>query len=286
MKIFRYILAFLLLAGLGFSQENPVAPDEPFQKVQYNFTGAWLPDLDPSEIGPSNFRTLQNMRYGEKHPEGVSGYSKINTTALTTYTKIRSGIQLRTNRSTSSYVLVHAENTGETASQVFQNQTSIPDQGDFEASALHTDGTGAGLGRFAIVADGHAAYTNGVETMIWAGDEMRVAGFFSTYDDDQTLPVDYTDEVNNTLDSSGNTVTIGVSDQKVTNGSMEADSNWASEGTPTTDEQSSTQAYSDTYSRKFTTDAADEGIESDTFTTVAGTTYNHCGKGHLPWWKD
>lgn len=272
-NILKYILVFLLFAVPLLAQENqPVAPDEPYQKAQYNFDGAWLPDLDPAEIGPSNFRTLQNMRYGEKHPEGVMGYTKINTTALTTYTKIRSGIQLRTDRSNTSYVLVQAENTGETASQVFQNQTAIADQGDFEASALHTDGTGAGLGRFAIVADGHAAYTNGVETMVWAGEEMRVAGLFATYDDDQTLPVDYTDEVNNSLDTTGNTVTLGVTDEKITNGSMEADSNWADEGT-VTQAQSDEQAYSGTYSRKFTADNPDEGIESDTFTTVAATTY-------------
>ena len=271
MKIFNYILVFLLLTGLAFSQENSVAPDEPFQKAQYNFNGAWLPDLDASEIGPSNFRKLQNMRYAEKHPEGVMGYTKINTTALTTYTSIRSGIQLKTDRTVASYVLVQSENTGETASQVFQNQAVVPAQGDFEATALHTDGTGAGLGRFAIVADGHAAYTNGVETMVWAGEEMRVAGFFSTYDSSQTLPVDYTEEVNNTLDSTGNTVTIGVT-QLITNGNMEADANWADEGT-LTQTQSTTQEYSGAWSRTMSTDNADEGIESDAFATVAATVY-------------
>ncbi len=45
--------------------------------------------------------------------------------------------------------------------------TTIPDQGDFEASTLHTDATGAGLGRVEIVADSNVAYTNGVETMVW-----------------------------------------------------------------------------------------------------------------------
>ena len=269
-KYVKYILIFLLLAVPLSAKEN-VAPDEPFQKQQYNFNGQWLPDLDPAEIGPSNFRTLQNLRYADKHPEGVLGYTEVNTTSITTYTKIRSGIQLRTDRSNTSYVLVHAENTGETASQVFQNQTAIPDQGDFEA-ALHTDATGAGLGRFAIVADGHVAYTNEVETMVWAGEEMRVGGFFTTYDDTQALPTDYTEEINNTLGTTGNTVTIGATTQLITNGNMEADSNWADEGT-VTQSRSGTQEYSGTYSRTFSADAADEGIESDTFTTVAGTTY-------------
>ena len=49
----------------------------------------------------------------------------------------------------------------------WQHMTTIRDQGDFEASTLHTDATGAGLGRVEMVADGHVAYTNGVETMVW-----------------------------------------------------------------------------------------------------------------------
>lgn len=55
----------------------------------------------------------------------------------------------------------------------------------------------------------------------------------------------------------------------ITNGDMEADSNWANFGSPSTNERSSSQAYADTYSRKFTPDAANEGIQGDTFTTTA-----------------
>lgn len=62
-------------------------------------------------------------------------------------------------------------------------------------------------------------------------------------------------------------------DEYVQNGSMELDVNWNDDGTPTADAQSSDQAYQGTYSRMFTVDAADEGIKSDTFTTVTGTTY-------------
>lgn len=59
----------------------------------------------------------------------------------------------------------------------------------------------------------------------------------------------------------------------VVNGSMEADSNWSSIGTPTTNARSS-EKYSDGgYSRKFVVDAANEGIKSDAFTTVTGTCY-------------
>jgi hypothetical protein len=55
----------------------------------------------------------------------------------------------------------------------------------------------------------------------------------------------------------------GSQTELVTNGDMELDANWADLGTPTTNERSSTQAHGGTYSRKFTVDAAFEGIKSD-----------------------
>ena len=61
----------------------------------------------------------------------------------------------------------------------------------------------------------------------------------------------------------------------ITNGSMEADANWANYGTPTTQERSVTQKHSGTYSRKFTVNAANEGIQGDAFTTVTGKKYRH-----------
>uniref|UniRef100_A0A6H1Z6K4 Putative pectate lyase n=1 Tax=viral metagenome TaxID=1070528 RepID=A0A6H1Z6K4_9ZZZZ len=61
----------------------------------------------------------------------------------------------------------------------------------------------------------------------------------------------------------GTTVT-----ELIANGTMEADSNWANQGSPTTNERSSTQAHGGTYSRRFISDAAYEGIRSDAFTTT------------------
>jgi hypothetical protein len=59
----------------------------------------------------------------------------------------------------------------------------------------------------------------------------------------------------------------------IVNGSMEADSNWSSVGTPTANERSSEKYSEGGYSRKFAVDATAEGIQSDTFTTVAGKCY-------------
>jgi len=59
----------------------------------------------------------------------------------------------------------------------------------------------------------------------------------------------------------------------VTNGTMEVDDNWATYNSANVNARSDTQAHNGTYSRKFTTDSTSEGIQSDTFTTVTGTTY-------------
>ncbi len=208
MKLLKYILLLLLIPALLFSAD-PV-PDEKTEKVYYKFSGAWLPDVDPALFGAENFRVLTNMRYNDGSIEGVQGYSKVSTPAIATYTKIRSGAQLQTSRTTPSYTLIQAYNTGLTASQVFQNQTDIPDQGNFETTALHTDATGAGLGRFSVAPGGNIAYSNGVESYIWAGDEMRVGAFFTCDDSSGTNPKDRSVELNNTLTDSDNIATFSA----------------------------------------------------------------------------
>jgi hypothetical protein len=62
-------------------------------------------------------------------------------------------------------------------------------------------------------------------------------------------------------------------DNLIINGSMEGDDNWNDEVSPTTNERSTTQVYSGTYSRKCVTDAVSDGLKSDTFSVVAGTMY-------------
>ena len=205
--IFCLLIAVFVIAP-AFGQ------DLPYQYLQYPFDGEWKPDADPAKIGPRSFKTLSNMRYVDGSIEGVLGYSKINTTtALSTYTKIRNGHQLITDWTTSSYVLVQAENAALTASQVFYNITAIPDQGDFVGTALHTDATGAGLGRFATAPGGNVAYANGVESYVWAGTETRISGLFTVDDDGfdgAENPVDQTEAASNSLSSSGNYFDLNV----------------------------------------------------------------------------
>jgi hypothetical protein len=224
MKHLKYILCFLLLALPLFAQERiPMAPDTQEETLSFFFDGAWLPDLDPALISAKNYSELKNLRYtaGGVGLEGVSGYSKINTTAIAgSYTKIRSGFQLETDDTTTSYVLVQVENTGETASGLIVNDTAIPSQGDFSSTIeldsgneYRYDSSGAGLGRFSRAPNGHLLYCNGVECLAWAGEEMRVGAFFAQAAADPygaaAYPKEYTEAVNNTLSTSANLATIG-----------------------------------------------------------------------------
>ena len=219
-KLLAIIFTLLLFAGVVFTQEAPqdvtpdpqVTPDDKLIKAQYPFNGGWLPDYDPTEIGPSNFQSLQNMRYEDTHPVGVNGYSKINSTALTTYTYIKNGHQLQTTgRTIESYVLVQAQDSGGSNSRVYQNQTAIPTAGDFTATQIHTDATGFGLGRFSNAPQGRVTYCNGVECLDWAGEEDFVSAFFTADDTNLANPINRTEEANNSLTTSGNTVPISGS---------------------------------------------------------------------------
>ena len=182
--------------------EIPVAPDEEVKRLQYLFiAGSWMPSADPLVIGPENFSAMQNLMFGERCLEGVPGYTKINTTALSTYLKIRNGIQLNAPFTTKSRMLVQAYNSALTASQILQNKTAIPIHGDFEAAAIHTDAAGAGLGRFAKWPGNQIAYCNGVESKIYGGDEIPCAAFLTSSAAVSgailTNPKDYSEQVRN-----------------------------------------------------------------------------------------
>lgn len=176
------------------------------------FDGQWLPDLDASLIGPKNYKTLKNLRYTDASLEGVAGYSKINTTALSTYLKIRSGIHFKKDQPDESHVIVQTYNTGLTASVIYQNETAIPSQGDFNATALHTDASGAGQGRFSKGPRGTVLYCNGKETMIWGGNESPVSALITStaaITNSITNPRDFTEKVQNTLQNEQNLALIG-----------------------------------------------------------------------------
>lgn len=169
--------------------------------------GQWLPGQLSINVGLFNFTKLENCRYTDSGIEGISGYSKINTSPLSTYTNIRNGVQLTTNFSIPSYVLVHAKDSSGNG-QIFINTADIPNQGNFTSTALHTDAPGAGAGRFSQAPGGNIVYCNGVETYIWGGNETSAEGFYTCDDSSGTNPKDFSVEVKNTLYDSSNLAII------------------------------------------------------------------------------
>lgn len=171
--------------------------DKPLSIKAYPFTGRLVTAVDSSLI-EDDFSDLENMRYSPRGIRGVRGMTKINTSALTTYLKIRNGYHFRKSQPSESHILVQAYNSGETESKVFDNTTAIPSQGGFSATALHTDSSGAGRGRFASSVFGELAYGNGKEACVWGGNELRVARFIN-YDPNGAFKYDFSNQVQNTL---------------------------------------------------------------------------------------
>jgi hypothetical protein len=248
----------------------PQVPDMAWQDAQFGFNGKWMPDIDPALIGAENFVKCENSRYKDKGLEGVSGYVNINATAITTFTKIRNGFQLQSPFTVPSYNMVHAINSSGQG-RVYENRTAIGTQGNFVATQLHADAAVSLQGRFSSAPQGSAVYCNGKENKIYSGDEHRIAAAFQVLDHDNAAVIDVTDKINSSLSTTASKITLGTN--LVTNGNMEADSNWTDIGDGGTMSRSSTQAKTGTYSWKILSAGTNDGIKSDTFTTVADSVY-------------
>ena len=181
--------------------------------------GRLITASDGTEIG-ENFKALTNMRYTPTAIEGVNGMTKINADTImdATYLKTRNGFHFRKSQPAESHVLVQAYNTDLTASQVLENTTAIPSQGDFAATELHTN-SGAGLSRFSDAPGGHLAHCNSAETMLWGGDEAQV-GAFINFAIDNSFWYDYTKAVQNTETDAQNLATLKRVDNTIDSATM------------------------------------------------------------------
>jgi hypothetical protein len=200
-------------------QASSNAPDE---ELVIPLDGKMVSSAHPTEVG-KNFVSLVNMRYGDKHPEGVLGMTKINTAIMdATYFKARSAFQFTNDAYSENHLLVQAYNTGLTASHILDNETAIPSAGAFNATDVWTDSTGSSLGMFSTAPGGHMAYCNGVDSCIWGGYEARCAAFIKSttllVDSNEvpSNPIDVTEKLTNRKADSTNVVTIaGGSDPYV-----------------------------------------------------------------------
>jgi hypothetical protein len=190
----------------------PAAEDEKKGKKIVPLSGKLITAEDPLIVA-SNYRTVTNMRYGEASPKQIAGMTKINPNVLDgTYIKTRNAFQFRKTQPNSieSHILAQVYNTGMTSSQVYQNTAAPPEAGDFSATPLWSDDSGAGTGYFSDAPDGNVVYCNGIETCIWGGDESRCVRFLN-FDPGGTFLYDYTEQVTNTKTDSENIATFATS---------------------------------------------------------------------------
>lgn len=172
-------------------------------------TGKWRPALDGTQLEEGDFQTLQNMRYADVGIQSIHGHSIINSAGVTSKPKFKSGIHYQKSQPSENHILVQAYDVNDANSVVIQNTTTIPNAGNFSGgggtspTALFTDSSGAGAGRFSLAPDGCVAYCNGVDAAIWGGNQYRV-GNFLIGDDEATVFYDYTDVINNTITDANN----------------------------------------------------------------------------------
>lgn len=187
---------------------------------QLPLDGRLISGLDPSKLinttgetpQISNFATLTNMEYTDNGIRSVRGMSVITTTPLTTFPKINTLFQFVKANPVETHVLMQSYNSGETQSKVFRLSTATPNTGLITTTALHTDATGAGDGRFSDAPIGHTVYCNGAETQVWGGIETQ-PGYFAIFDGSDPAVTtlwskDYTDQVLNNLTDVENVATL------------------------------------------------------------------------------
>lgn len=180
-------------------QQTKVKADQPqVQNIElkaemHNFDGQWLPSVDAALIGAKNFQELVNMRYTEGGIEGVNGFFDFNSSAIATYTNIKTGLHFRTNREDDSYILVHAID-GSGNGKVYYSTSAVgiaEGTGSFNGTALHTDTEANLTGRFSNGPSGAIAYCNQKESLIWEGTEADIMSIFTTALADPDNPLAY-----------------------------------------------------------------------------------------------
>lgn len=203
---------------------NPQLPQTPnveWKDLQFRFDGKWMPDVDPSLIGPENYSTIKNLRYKDSGIEGVNGYSLINTDpldgtapygALGNYPLIRNGHQLRSDYTQKTYILAHSQNSSGQG-RVFVNRSDIGTAGAFDTTnrldvdghVYYEDSAEDLVGRFSGAPRGNLSYGNGKESMIFGGDKQQVAAIFSSTHEGTSpgytpvSPIEYTNELSNNI---------------------------------------------------------------------------------------
>jgi hypothetical protein len=118
----RFYTALILVAFLAVT----VAAQNTLVPFTFTFTGKWNPSGNPLLLDDNGLQDIQNQRKAGKHFKGVSGHTKINSTALSTYPYILNGFHFKKDNPAESHVVVYAADAfTPTAGRLYQNQNKI-----------------------------------------------------------------------------------------------------------------------------------------------------------------
>lgn len=186
----------------------------PYGEAQFKnlvLSGKLITVDDPILIKPEDFTRLENIRYRDKGVIGVPGMTALNTTVPTSgvaYPKIRSGIHYE--KPNETHLLIQAFNAGFTDSLIFDNTNAFPTGGDFEGTSLHD--VDSLVGSFNILPDQSVGFANGLYTLIWSGNEHRIAQFINYDPATVTKKYNYSRQLNNDLTDDANIATLYSTD--------------------------------------------------------------------------
>jgi len=182
---------------------------------QLPFMGQWLPAINPVHVGAKNYTVLNNLRYNDTGLETVEGYSAITTTPISG--TIINGFQFRKDDET--HFITKAYNGS--SYLLYENTSAVPQQGNFSTTALSSNTLNnvfmaSGQGSFSAGPAGTMLYADDNATLIYGGDELRVASFFTSSNafvpPDEGDIVDGTNLVDNDLSSEYITLAGGTTD--------------------------------------------------------------------------
>lgn len=200
-------IVFLLICSTVYAGDN----------LPYivSFDGRWEPAEEPFLINEGGFQDIQNMRRNGRGYSGVKGHTEINTTAWDSTIKYsENGFHFKKDQPAESHFMVSARDSSGATPTIYVNITAIPSAGDFSGTTLYTADTSAGLARFSNAPQGVMAYSNGVETKVYGGNEAKILGF-EVYDPLGDFRYDYYDQVVSSLATSGNRATITPADVEI-----------------------------------------------------------------------
>jgi hypothetical protein len=175
-----------------------------------------MPSTSPLKIGDNNFGDCNNINYNKYGVISIKGHTIVNVTPITTYTYGRGGYQLRVPNpltGTKSYIIVQQFTDDLSASKLFLNVNAPPNIGDYNATEFLTENVGFGYGYFTESPGNQLVYSNGVQTLIYGGEEATISGFIladSITNLTPVGPVNCTLQMSNASDIAGNVVVIPV----------------------------------------------------------------------------